>query len=172
MKAKLLNGFNALIAFLVTALGFGSCDGAKKYGPPPTAEYGVPYAEFEVAGNITDQNDQPLENIQVTVRSKYGDTYPEEYTDKDGTYHIGKIGDFPIDSLDIVVQDTSGIYSADSVRVKVEYNRSAVSDNDSSATAKNISSASSENGSSAASEDDHWNSGSAFIRQDFRLRKK
>ena len=57
MKKSLLTGINALIALLLTLLGFGSCERRGKYGPPePMPEYGIPYASFETAGKVTDED--------------------------------------------------------------------------------------------------------------------
>ena len=55
---------------------------------------------------------------------------------------------FPVDSVDLVVRDEAGIYASDSVRVKVDYDRSNVSPGDS------------------------WNRGNGFVEQDFTLQKK
>ena len=140
MKANVLRGFNAILAFLLTLLGFTACES-------PKCEYGVPHADFDVSGEITDQDDQPLENIQVRVRDEWGNTYPAEYTDIDGAYRIINEETFPSDSMDIIVRDTAGVYESDSVRIKTDYDLSGVVEGG-------------------------WYQGQATIHHDFQLRKK
>ena len=150
MKKSLLTGINALIAFLLTLLGFGSCERPYlKYGLPyPVSEYGCPYASFEAAGKVTDKDAQPVENIRVRVKGIRGDEYfPEQYTDEAGEYVVTSYI-FPLDSVDVIVTDTAGVYEGDSVRVKVEYDRSKVA------------------------KGDHWNNGKGIVRHDFQLKKK
>lgn len=141
MKKSLLTGINALIAILLAFLGFGSCERA--------LEYGCPYASFEAAGKVTDKDAQPVENIRVRAKDIRGDKYfPEQYTDEAGEYVVASDYNFPLDSVDVIVTDTAGVYEGDSVRVKVEYDRSKVA------------------------KGDHWNNGKGIVRHDFQLKKK
>ena len=152
MKAKILTRFNAMIAFFLTALGFGSCGWMQKYGiPDPLVEYGCPYATFEATGSVTDENAQPVANIHVRVQNKRGnDFYRDTYTGENGEYavYMGRGEFFPPDSVDVIVTDTADVYAPDSARVEVSYDRSEVSPTD------------------------HWNKGKGAIHQDFRLHKK
>lgn len=147
MKTKVLNKINSLIVLILGLLGFNSCDS-------PVAEYGTPHATFEATGTITDQENKPLKNIQVVVRQKaYGvgpanALLPEQYTDEEGMYRGSRNDAFPVDSVDIIVTDTAGVFESDSVRVKVDYDRSHVS------------------------QGDHWYAGGGYVQQDFQLKKK
>ena len=149
MKAKLLTRINALIATLVSLLGFTSCGNfLVKYGAP--VEYGTPFATWDVSGKVSDEENNPIENAQVIVRSpKPGQIRDTLYSDEEGLYRGSYPGVFPYsnDSIDIVVRDTAGVYASDSVRVAVEYDKSEVAD------------------------DDSWNRGTAYIQQDFQLKK-
>ena len=149
MKAKVLTRVNAMIAFILTALGFGSCDPLQKYGiPEPMAEYGCPHATFEAKGTVTNEESEPVQNIRVRVKGIYTDYAPEAYTDENGHYLIDGIDLFPTDSVDVVATDTAGVYAADSVRLKIEYDRSNVDP------------------------DDHWNEGDGLVQHDFQLKKQ
>lgn len=153
MKAKVLTRINALIALLLSVLGFNSCNWGMKYGPDPglMAEYGCPYATFEATGSVTDENAQPVANIHVRVKNKRGnDFYRDTYTGENGEYavYMGRGEFFPPDSVDVIVTDTADVYAPDSARVEVSYDRSEVSPTD------------------------HWNEGKGAIHQDFRLHKK
>lgn len=153
MKRKVLTGINALIALLLGILGLnGGC--LLKYGPAIVAEYGVPHAMFEATGTITNEENEPIENIRVTLKDRYRpnrdyrSTMLDVYTADDGTYTVGPYGFFPVDSLDIIVTDTTGVYASDSVSVKVDYDRSKVKWGD------------------------NWDSGAGYVHQDFQLKKK
>ena len=152
MKKSLLTGTNAVITFLMALLGFGTTGCIGLYGipeiPGPT-EYGVPYASFEAAGKVTDEAAQPVENIRVKMKTKWENEYfLDQYTNEDGEYYVSFSYGMPIDSVDIVVTDTADIYQGDSVRVKVDYDRSGVS------------------------KGDNWNNGKGIVRHDFQLKKK
>lgn len=149
MKAKLLTRVNALIGLILGLFGF-SCVSCVEYGVPvvPVAEYGCPYATFEAKGKISDENAKPVQNIRVQIKSRYESAFPEVYTDENGEYNTFTYNVLPIDSVDIIVSDTADIYASDSVRVKVDYDRSQVAPSD------------------------HWNAGSGSVYQDFQLKKK
>ena len=149
MKAKFLTRVNALISLILGLFGFG-CVSCVEYGVPvPLAEYGSPYATFEAQGKVTDENARPVEKIRVRIKNRLGTEYPEIYTNENGEYNTGMLeGVYPPDSVDIVVTDITGNYASDSVRVKVNYDRSNVS------------------------KSDHWNEGVGSVYQDFRLTRK
>ena len=147
MKKVLLTRINAIIAFLLTVLGFGSCN--RNEPAEPRVAYGVPYATFEAAGKITNEQAQPVENINVRVMYPWNHwSFLEQYTDAEGEYLVSTDAYKISDSVDIVVTDTAGIYQGDSVRVKVEYDRSGVEI------------------------EDYWNEGKGLVYHDFQLKKK
>ena len=151
MKKSLLTGTNAVITFLMALLGFGTSGCIGLYGivVPGPKEYGTPYASFDAAGKVTDEDAQPLENIRVKIKSKWQNMhFYDQYTNEEGEYKITDGYYFPADSVDIIVADTADIYQGDSVRVKVDYDRSGVS------------------------KDDNWNEGTGIVRHDFQLKKK
>ena len=86
MKAKLLTGINALIATLVSLLGFTSCGNLfVEYGVP--VAYGTPSARWDVSGKVSDEENNPIENAQVIVRSpKPGQIRDTLYSDEEGLY--------------------------------------------------------------------------------------
>ena len=146
MKAKVLTQINAVIAFLLSMLGFSSCNFVMKYGTPNdiTCKYGTPYAEIEATGKITNEENEPIKSARVVLKEMY-DT--EGYTDENGIYDIHVTDIFPKDSVSIVVSDTDGVYEPDSVRIKIDYDRNDTNKNDG------------------------FYEGKASINQDFRLKK-
>lgn len=145
MKKNILAGINALIAILMGMLGVSCHIGYY--------EYGTPYATFEMSGTVTDEQEQPLENIQVAVRSRWDREngslgYIVCSTNPDGQYEWREGRGAYMDSIEIIVRDTAGVYESDSVNVGLEFDRSGVS------------------------KQDHWNLGKAEVQQDFVLGKK
>lgn len=143
MKKSILICINALIATLMGLLGVSCHIGYY--------EYGSPYATFEMSGTVTDEQEQPLENIQVAVRNRWDREngslgYIVCSTNPDGQYEW-RSGAYT-DSIEIIVRDTAGVYESDSVNVGLEFDRSGVS------------------------KQDHWNWGKAEVQQDFVLGKK
>lgn len=146
MKKSILICINALIATLMGLLGVSCHIGY--------AEYGSPYATFEMSGTVTDEQEQPLENLQVAVRDRWDREngslgYVVCSTNSDGQYAWRTQTHPWIDSFEIIVRDTAGVYESDSVNVGgLEFDRSGVS------------------------KQDHWNCGKAEVQQDFVLKKK
>lgn len=147
MIAKILTLLNALLALMTSALGFQSCGSGNDNNVIATG-YGVPHATFEASGVVTNKKGKPLPNIRVTIGAQRGYEYPDVYTDEDGHYRLDDPNLFPTDSMSIVVEDESGRYAKDSVRVAVDYDRSQVP------------------------ADDYWDHGAGTIHQDFELKKK
>ena len=70
-----------LLSTLLVLLGFSSCD---KIG---ALEYGSPYVDFQVKGQVTDENGNPIEGICVTLEAS-----PDVlYTDADGRFESKEI---------------------------------------------------------------------------------
>ena len=113
-----------------------------------TACYGCPYAEYDVEGRIYDENGNPLENMQVVVRTYDSDwDYPDTvYTNADGRYRVvHSLTSTGGDCMEVIVNDTAGVYESDS---------------------RHISS-----GKMTVEDKDSWNV-SYSMRADFRLDKK
>ena len=140
MKAKLLTSINSLLVFLLGVLGFSSCNYMVKYG--------VPHAELEVSGMVTNQEEQRLEDMRVTVKQEGRQALPRTYTNQAGWYEEHGYIDVPRNTVDIIVEDPSGVYASDSIHLEITYDKKDVSKND------------------------DWNEGKATVRQDFKLKKK
>lgn len=70
-----------IISYLLAFVGIGiiSCQ-----DDDPIAEYGCPYAEFELKGNVTDTNHVPVNQIRIVVNSEaVNDTL---FSDSNGVY--------------------------------------------------------------------------------------
>lgn len=140
MKAKLLTSINSLLVFLLGVLGFSSCNYMVKYG--------VPHAELEVSGMVTNQEEQRLEDMRVTVKQEGRQALPRTYTNQAGWYEEHGYIDVPRNTVDIIIEDPSGVYASDSIHLEITYDKKDVS------------------------KSDDWNEGKATVRQDFKLKKK
>ena len=88
-------GIKTAIGFLLGLLGFSSCDPLgflfpKMYGSP-AAEYGMPYAEYKLKAEATDEDGIPVEGIRVVVSPEgQVDDWQNDttYTGQDGKAEI------------------------------------------------------------------------------------
>ena len=104
-----------------------------------------PNMEFEATGDITNQENEPIESVEVAAKYK-GYPLVAGYSNEDGAYRIHDYFPAFLDSIDLVARDTSGIYESDSVRVKVEID--------------------------PTTKRDKWLEGTFSVQHDFRLKKK
>ena len=78
---RINQAIQGLLSTLLVLLGFSSCD---KIG---ALEYGSPYVDFQVKGQVTDENGNPIEGICVTLEAS-----PDVlYTDADGRFESKEI---------------------------------------------------------------------------------
>jgi len=118
MKKRFLRPYDKIIIAILGLIGFlTGCDLIH----PPVAEYGVPHADYEITGTVTDSiTSLPIQNIKVTVTRvqtyiekdstfTHTDTLAVKETDIAGKYDIG-FEFFPLDELtfEIKIEDTDG----------------------------------------------------------------
>ncbi len=104
VKIKFFKTSNAIIAGLITLLGFASsCEKVSR------VEYGTPSAKFIVNGKvISSDSNEAIENIRVIMQ---GDTTK---TDNEGKYQVVDKYGFPSDQVyDIKFQDIDGVTNGD-----------------------------------------------------------
>ena len=115
MKTNLRQKYNSLLQrfirlFSLTSVAF-----------VVTACYGSPHAEYEVEGNVYNEEGEPLDDMQVVVRTfdDYSYSWPDTvYTNEKGKYHATYgIPSFGGDCMEVVVHDPSGVYESDSVHI-------------------------------------------------------
>ena len=105
MKVRFYRWYNALLASLLTLLGYGCSveDPMDEYGVIPMygaiAEYGVPTVRYCVKGIVTDEDGNPIKNIKASMK--------EEYSDERGSIY------FPLDST---MTDAHGQFTIDNLR--------------------------------------------------------
>ena len=118
MNKKTIKMRRLLLAAMAGVLGVNyGCDSYEFQ-----AEYGCPSADFDISGQVTDKNGNPVEGIEVNPR-RYNllDT-----TDADGYYHLPKHNAFPDQQISIAFRDVDsnehGAYRDTTVVVPVEHN--------------------------------------------------
>ena len=96
---------NRFLLFLISLLGFSvaACD--KSDGPFHGHEsaYGTPYATYRINGKVVDENQQPINHIEMVV----GSWDNKVYTDSLGQYQAVAQAQ-PWDSLAIIATDIDG----------------------------------------------------------------
>ena len=118
MKKLIFKPYEKIIIALLGLIGLlTGCDLIH----PPVAEYGVPYANYELTGTVTDSiTSIPIQNIKVTVTNTHTytekdstftrtDTLVSKGTDKTGKYDI-RFEFFPLEELtfEIKTEDNDG----------------------------------------------------------------
>lgn len=94
-----------------------------------TACYGVaPYdyrGYVDVDGDVLDDDGEPLESIQVVIKTNHGclncDHYDTLYTNEEGKYHV-RYGMYELFGQEVVftANDTTNVYAPDTVLVDEE----------------------------------------------------
>lgn len=72
------------------------------------AEYGVPYATFEIKGKVVDSDGNPLEGIEVYGEDIYEHMRQKAVTAEDGSFHLVQPNWFPAGEADICFEDVDG----------------------------------------------------------------
>jgi len=118
MKKLLLKPYNSLIMVLLGLIGtLTGC----KLADSPVAEYGVPNAEYEIKGTVTDSiTSTAVQNLRVVITQtpvsagkdtslNKIDTVAVKLTDSAGKYDIS-VQEFPLDkrTFNVKVEDTDG----------------------------------------------------------------
>ena len=72
------------------------------------AEYGVPYATFEIKGKVVDSDGNPLEGIEVYGEDIYEHMRQKAVTAEDGSFLLVQPNWFPAVEADICFEDVDG----------------------------------------------------------------
>ena len=112
MKKRILKTSNAFLAAILALFGISSCEDGIR------AEYGVETSEFVIVGTITNEESDPIKDIQVIQHPRYlgQDT---AYTDANGNFRIVGQGiqEEPVLLLiDDVDGDANGSYQSDTAQ--------------------------------------------------------
>lgn len=119
MRLWVLARVNVLLGALLALLGLGCGGCAEKYGSP--------YATYQYEGSVTNEQQQPLKDIQVTIKApKYNNEPIAEpvFTEEDGRFRGNTWEETAIDTLNVVFTDTTQVYREDSTQVVVKWEKS------------------------------------------------
>lgn len=113
---------NRLLSGTLVLLGFSACG---SNGGDIMVEYGVPHADYEIKGRITDQEGTELAGMRVItktlIQSRPDDPHLNDtvMTDAKGKFerHLEGTNE---GRFRVVCEDPSGVYEADSTEVKME----------------------------------------------------
>lgn len=109
-------------AGFLALLGFASCTSNEDPEDIPL-EYGTPTVGFQVQGVVTDEEGNPLEDIQVIVRRAYNNDYRSGdtiYTDNKGAFAAEKFvtTGFEPDEQKVYFNDEKKVFKSDSILLK------------------------------------------------------
>lgn len=120
MKRKVRTCLEILCSGMLAMLGFPSCDNEVE------DMYGTVYSKFEINGEVTDENGNPVDDAMVIVRSlSTEDGFETAYgcdtvkTETSGKYIV--TGSGTQSKVRVVAQDPSGKLEADSTEVNLDY---------------------------------------------------
>ena len=110
IKKSFFRSFDKIIVLLMSGFGLFSACGliATDYGMPMPL-YGMPLADFELKGTVTNSaTSEPIKNIRVIRPSHYDDNYGDTvYTDGNGKYTY-VFSDYPELSYRLKFEDIDG----------------------------------------------------------------
>jgi putative lipoprotein (rSAM/lipoprotein system) len=112
MKIRFYRWYNGLLASLLAFLGYGcsSEDPIDMYGTP--VEYGAPTVEFQLKGNVTDENGKAVQGIKVKVQEHNWLNIDSVKTDVNGKFHIpftiSAFNEKDLNRCKLIVEDTDG----------------------------------------------------------------
>ena len=103
MKNNLIKLFKILLAVLGFASTITSC----------RVEYGCPYGDFQLKGNVTDENDAQIKGIRVAVSASYPNPDIEGpkdtvYTNEKGQYILVNDYFYNFDKVHLKFDDVDG----------------------------------------------------------------
>lgn len=115
--------YNTILTALLTMLGYGcsSDEPMDMYGPP--VEYGTPYADYIVKGQVTDEAGTPIKDIQITAPYGYGtDSQHDQVvqTDAAGNFTLKEFSSmkgYQIIFEDIDGEANGGDFKSDTINV-------------------------------------------------------
>ena len=127
LTIKIVTVMGKIIKFLLVCLGFKALASCDDNIFNQTAEYGTPYAEYEVKGRVSDAEGAPVQGIRVSMgESQSSQLDSVAVTDAEGRFHVIH-GTFPfrdntfdIQFTDIDGEAGGGLFEEQTVTVQAE----------------------------------------------------
>lgn len=120
LNRRLIKGTNWALSGLMALIGFSGCE---KFG---AVEYGVPHADYEFSGKVTNEQGEPIPDIQVKIHEKMENKFSHGLdstrTDANGKYKMS-FSNFPTKEYHLIATDKdgkeNGSYLSDTTRVEI-----------------------------------------------------
>lgn len=108
-----MNSANRIYGFLISLLGFSqgcSTIGGHSdlYGPPPVPAYGCPAARHIISGRVTGQNNDPIKDIVVKIKSIDHNIDGGVFTNSNGEYVFEETSPLTNITYNITFKDIDG----------------------------------------------------------------
>lgn len=110
---------NALIAAVLGMLGATSCTDYNHLLPAYGVVNPVDYCYIDIDGAVTDEQGEPLQAVQVVIKTARAGYLASAFTNKAGEFHCngGGLSDRGADTLQVTSTDTSNVYLSNSIKI-------------------------------------------------------
>lgn len=112
---------NRLLSGAMALLGFSACGSNGDY----PIEYGMPHADYEIKGSVTDEAGTRLSGMRIITKTLIGEVGDQPYlrdtvaTDAAGAFVLEKKDETSEGRYRVICEDPAGNYQTDSTEVKM-----------------------------------------------------
>ena len=113
---------NRLLSGAMALLGFSACGSNGDY----SLEYGMPHADYEIKGSVTDEADNELPGMRIITKTLIGEREDDPYfrdtvaTNAAGAFVLEKKNETSEGRYRVVCEDPAGGYQADSTDIQMK----------------------------------------------------
>jgi putative lipoprotein (rSAM/lipoprotein system) len=118
MKVRINRWYQAVLAVLLSLLGFESCSDNES----GTVEYGTPYVNYVIKGTVTDEAGTPIPGIQIEAPAPLHSSMGFQFalTDANGVFQMTQFslfGEGILTAEDIDGEDNGGEFKSDTLQI-------------------------------------------------------
>lgn len=113
---------NRLLSGAMALLGFSACGSNGDYA----LEYGMPHADYEIKGSVTDEAGNELSGMRIITKTLIGEREDDPYfrdtvaTNAAGTFVLEKKNETSEGRYRVVCEDPAGVYKVDSTDIQMK----------------------------------------------------
>lgn len=113
---------NRLLSGAMALLGFSACGGNGEN----SLEYGMPHADYEIKGSVTDEAGNGLSGMRIITKTLIGEREDDPYfrdtvaTNATGVFVLEKKNETSEGRYRVVCEDPAGVYKADSTDIQMK----------------------------------------------------
>ena len=130
IKVRFNRWYNAVLAALLSMLGYGCESEVVEYGVP-APEYGAPHADYIMKGQVTDEAGNPIQGIKTSLHlfspiALYINPIATVQTDALGNYQLKTTGSSSVSATSMVIfedidgEANGGEFFSDTIDVAID----------------------------------------------------